>query len=84
MDKQTWVKHIKETTSYLPPSEGGDSEPWQEALRYHNFLNPDCLICKSRSKTRKTARNKRERESVYRDCGLVKAIGCVSGKTYWE
>jgi len=43
-----------------------------------------CEQCKARLKTRRANANRRGREDAYRSAGLVKVIGSVSGRTYWE
>ena len=43
-----------------------------------------CDQCKARLKTKRASASKRSREDAYRSCGLVKVIGSVSGRTYWE
>ena len=43
-----------------------------------------CEQCKARLKTKRAASNRRIRADVMRSCGLVRVVGSVSGRTYWE
>lgn len=43
-----------------------------------------CAECQARLKTKRANARRRFREDAYRSCGLVKVIGAVSGRTYWE
>ena len=43
-----------------------------------------CPECQARMKTKRANARKRDRDDAYRSCGLVKVIGSVSGRTYWE
>lgn len=42
-----------------------------------------CADCNARRKTRQASQRKAERESILRDCGLVKVRGALGG-IYWE
>lgn len=52
------------------------------ATKDSDNLCPSCDNDKRKDK-RKSARQKREREAVLRDCGLVKVRGSLGG-VYWE
>ena len=58
---------------------------WQ-AHRAERGAHPEagCEECAARRKTKRATANRRNREDAYRSCGLVKVIGSVSGRTYWE
>ena len=43
-----------------------------------------CPQCKARRQTKNANARKRDRDDAYRSAGLVKVIGSVSGRTYWE
>jgi hypothetical protein len=82
MTKETWINHIKETENIIPPSQGGSKGDWQNALEIHKSMN--CRECAARAKTRRANLQRKNRDDVYRSCGLTKVIGAVSGSTYWE
>lgn len=61
-----------------------------------NHVNVDNRVCKGfdtieecheyakKLRNRRQQRNKKERESILRSCGLTPVRGAVSGKIYWE
>lgn len=49
--------------------------------RANTTLCPDCRGKANRARARE---NRRARDSIMRDLGLVKVRGCVSGRIYWE
>lgn len=81
MRKNDWVKHMKETTGLVPPSEGGDRASWQNAVATHAVLG--CAACTARAKTKAKSARRSEREQVMKDLGLVKVRGACGG-VYWE
>jgi len=69
MTKKVWQAHRDEVKARMA---------WSE----HDQRS--CPECKARLKTVRANRNRRGKDQIMRDCGLVKVIGPVSGKVYWE
>lgn len=83
MNKETWIKHIREISGgIIPPSQGGNPADWHSALAMHKEQG-FCQLCADRSKTRRANMARKERDQAMRDCGLVKVKGNLGG-TYWE
>lgn len=82
MNKETFCRHLEKSTGLKRPSKGGDKQAWWDAQKAHLLVN--CPECLARRKTLNKMRERKAKEQVYIDCGLVKVKGPVSGKTYWE
>lgn len=82
MDKETWKRHLESSTGLTRPSLGGAVEAWKEAYQYHKLM--DCAECKARATTARRSAGQRAYNEAMRSCGLVKVVGAVSGKVYWE
>lgn len=84
MTKAKWVEHMMKTTGICPPSNcNGDTIViWKNAHKKH--LDNKCPECLNRMKTYRANEKKKMVEQAYRDCGLTKVRGAVSGKIYWE
>lgn len=81
MTKQAWIKHIEEERHIILADT--PIELWREEVKNHLRQNPNCPICKARRKTKIANCNRKAREQVMRDCGLIKVKGALGG-TYWE
>lgn len=67
MNKETWIKHIEETSHIIRPSISGEREAWKSFLDIHSGT---CSLCKARRKTRNQNKYNREKNQVLRDlCG---------------
>lgn len=90
MTKQAWIEHIQgldintNGPGLIPPSQGGNAEEWHRVLTAHRQSDPRCPVCKDRARTRKANTGRKLREQMYKDMGLVKVKGAVTGRTYWE
>jgi hypothetical protein len=82
MTKTAWIKHMKTVSHVTAPSLGGDRLLWNKAIEDHKISC--CPDCKKRSITRTKEINRTFKEQAYKDCGLIKVRGPVSGKIYWE
>jgi hypothetical protein len=82
MRKENWILHIENTENLTRPSEGGSIELWKNAILKHKKDN--CVICKERQKTKKANENRKQKEQILKDIGLIKVYGPISGKVYWE
>lgn len=61
---------------------------WEDVAGDATHAESTCPQCMARQsairRNERSRRTRRERDSIMRDCGLVKVRGAVSGRTYWE
>lgn len=82
MGKSEWVRHIELTENLVRPSAGGNLAEWKEAVSRH--VEHKCSVCRKRAATKRHNDNARITRQVYRNCGLTRVVGPVSGKVYYE
>jgi hypothetical protein len=81
MTKEAWIEHIRNTEGILPPSKGGSKGDWDYALDLHKSMA--CRECAARNRTRMANMNRKIKDGIMRDMGLVKVRGALGG-TYYE
>lgn len=82
MGKNEWVQHIETTENLVRPSAGGNLAAWKAAVSRH--VEHKCSVCRKHATTNRRNRNARITRQVYRNCGLTRVVGPVSGKVYYE
>lgn len=82
MKRETWVKHIEVSENLVRPSAGGDLAAWKEAVSRH--VEHKCPVCRQRATSRRRNQRVKAKRQVYRDCGLTRVVGSVSGRVYFE
>ena len=82
MNKESWIRHLEETTKLTRPSlEPCNTESWKANADFHISIN--CPECKARKRTRKANARARARHEAYTSAGMVRVRG-AQGVIYYE